>query len=539
MFQRMSVLNPPAPDARPIRFWHEGAVRELTGVHPTRSLLDWLREDAHCSGTKEGCNEGDCGACTVVLGELDAAAPGGLRLDTVNACTRFVPTVDGRAVFTVQDVAAVAGADAQALLHPVQQSLVDCHGSQCGFCTPGFVMSMWHAYEAALASGVQPTRQQMADALAGNLCRCTGYRPILEAAERMFDAAPVRLDRAPVVQALKALADAPSLSFAATNAANRLDHYTAPRSLDALADALQQRPEARLLAGATDIGLWVNKQFRDLGDIVYLGDVPELQRIEQRDGCLSIGAGASLERAWAALAQVWPTLTEVWLRFASPPVRHAGTMGGNIANGSPIGDSAPVLMALDATLLLRCGAQTRRMALADFYTGYMKNRLQPSEFVQAIEVPLPEAPAHDASAWQVCAYKVSKRYDSDISALCAGLALRLDAAGSVADVRIAFGGMAATVARARHAEAALRGQPWTEASCTAAAAALATDYQPITDLRASAAYRQRVAANLLRRFWLETRLTTPGAAPAGAHGLRVFVQREAALRRTQPAGAGT
>ncbi len=478
-------------NTRPIRFLHRGAVVEVADAAPTRTVLEWLREDARCTGTKEGCAEGDCGACMVVLGELDAA--GTLQLRPLNACIQFLPTIDGKALFTVEDVAAADGA-----LHPVQQAMVDCHGSQCGFCTPGFVMSLWAGYETHADAGHVPGRQQLADELSGNLCRCTGYRPILDAAQRAYQAPPVRMDRAPVAAALQALQAAPPLHYQAPGH----PPFHTPRTLDELARLREQRPEARLLAGSTDIGLWVNKQFRAVGEIIYLGGVAELAAVEARPGQLRIGAGVALEDAWQALAAEWPVLRDVWLRFASLPIRRAGTMGGNVANGSPIGDAAPVLIVLGATLVLRRGAAERRLPLEDFYIGYMHNRLEPGEFVCALEVPL----ARPGQALRV--YKISKRFDCDISALCGAFALQLRG-GVVEDARIAFGGMAATVRRAAAAEAALRGQPWTEATLLAAMAALAHDYTPLSDMRASAGYRLQVAQNLLRRCWLETRPDAP------------------------------
>jgi xanthine dehydrogenase small subunit len=502
------MSDPTAP--RAIRFFHRGAVVEVSDASPTRTVLDWLREDAHCTGTKEGCNEGDCGACTVVLGET--AAPGdpkavrGLSLTTVNACIQFLPTLDGKALFTVEDLKTLvptSPATEVVPLHPVQQAMVECHGSQCGFCTPGFVMSLWSTYEHHRACNSAPTRQQLADDLSGNLCRCTGYRPILDAGQRMFDLPAVALDTAPVIEALNAMQGDAPLSYTGPST----DRFHAPRTLDELAALRHAHPKAQLLAGSTDVGLWVNKQFRPLGDIIYVGAVEEMKTVEERDGELRIGAGASLESAWSALAQRIPTLTDVWLRFASPPIRNAGTMGGNVANGSPIGDAPPVLMALDADIELRQGDRVRRMPLTEFYLDYMKNRMEPGEFVQGLSVPLA------AAKRQVRAYKISKRFDCDISAVCAGFAIELEGK-TVKSVRLAFGGMAATVKRAALAEESIVGKPWDQATVTAAKYALAQDFKPLSDMRASAEYRLQVAQNLLQRLWLETRPENPLAASA-------------------------
>jgi len=494
----------------PIRFVHRGALVTIDTPMTQRSVLNWLREDARCTGTKEGCNEGDCGACTVVIAELAqhaeaigtasarATVVGALSLRTVNACIQFLPTLHGKALLTVEDLQTIANAGDKTALHPVQQALVDCHGSQCGFCTPGFAMSLAACYERHAEAGTRPTRNELADELSGSLCRCTGYRPILDAGERMFTLPAKRLDTAPIVAMLK--------SIAADHAVVHAGSFHAPRSVAELAALREAKPQATLLAGSTDIGLWANKQLRDLGEIVYLGSVDELKRIEWireagRD-VLRIGAGAPLEQAWRALVDVAPALAEVWRRFASPPVRHAGTMGGNVANGSPIGDSAPVLLALDASLVLRRGERQRRIALKDFYIDYMKNRLEPGEFIEAIEVPRPADTTQAAT--QVRAYKLSKRFDCDISAVCAGLAVTLEG-DTVREARFAFGGMAGIVKRAAAAEAAVTGQPWTEATARAAMAALPSDFTPLTDMRASASYRLRASQNLLMRLWLETR----------------------------------
>ncbi|TKC91570.1 xanthine dehydrogenase small subunit [Trinickia terrae] len=486
---------------QPIRFYHRGAVREVSGLPATRTVLQHLREDLYCTGTKEGCAEGDCGACTVVVGELDAN--GGLALKAVNACIQFLPTLDGRALFTVEDLRAADGA-----LHPAQQAMVDCHGSQCGFCTPGFVMSMWALYENQPAGAGLPTRDEINTALSGNLCRCTGYRPIVDAAQKMFDYRQyprAAFDREKAVRALQAIRRTSTFAYRAPDArgaAFGTPSFWAPLTLDAFATLRAEHPRARLLAGSTDVGLWVTKQFRELGDILYIGNVAELKTTARDGAALTIGAAASLEDAYAALAADYPELAELWMRFASLPIRNAGTLGGNVANGSPIGDAMPALIALDAQVVLRQGPNTRTLPLDAFYLGYQKTALEPGEFVAAIRVPLP------SPSLRFRTYKVSKRYDQDISAVCAAFALHVTD-GRIASARIAFGGMAATPKRAEHAEAALAGSAWDDAATRRAMDALASDYQPLTDMRASSAYRMKVARNLLWRFHLETREDAP------------------------------
>ena len=464
-----------------IRFLLDGQPVEVEITDPTRSVLQYLREDLRRVGSKEGCAEGDCGACTVVIAELDADA---LRYRAVNACIQFLPTLDGKALFTVESLKSADGS-----LHPVQQSMVDQHGSQCGFCTPGFIMSMFALYR----QGGTVDRARIDDALSGNLCRCTGYRPIIDACLKMHDYPAPPVDEAALAAALRDLERSSGLAHEANGM-----QYHAPASIDELAALYLADPEAQILAGGTDLGLWVTKQLRELPRIIYLGNVAGLRRIESHSSQVEIGAAVSLEDAFAALVPHYPEFDEMFRRFASVPVRNAGTLVGNIANGSPIGDSMPALIAIGARVKLRRGDVQRELALEDLYLDYMQNALQPGEFVEAVCVPVPQP------GIQIRCYKLSKRFDQDISAVCAAFALVLDG-DQVESIRIAMGGMAAIPKRASATEAYLTGEAWDETTLVTAMQKLGEDFTPLTDMRASAAYRARTAANLLHRFYFETR----------------------------------
>ena len=475
-----------------VRFLIGQELRELEQVDPTMTVLDWLRLVEGRVGTKEGCNEGDCGACTVAIGQLEGDR---VRYQAVNACIRFLGQLDGCQLLTVEDLKSQAGE-----YHPVQQAMVECHASQCGFCTPGFVMSLFALYEndpKADHSTTSLTPERIDDALAGNLCRCTGYAPIVAAAQRMLELSrgrPDRLaaERPDTVARLQALQDQETV---AVGSGDR--QFYAPATADALAQILLEHPGARIVAGATDVGLWVTKDLQVIDQVVDISRVGELRRINDVGDALEIGAGVTYAEAMPVLQALYPDVGEVFRRLGGEQVRNVGTIGGNIANGSPIGDSPPMLIALGARLVLRQGQKRRELVLEDFFIDYGKQDRRPSEFVEKIILPKPRA------GHRFRAYKVAKRFDQDISAVLGAFALELDD-GTVTSIRIAYGGMAATPKRARAAEAALQGQPWVEPSIETAISALERDFTPINDWRASAGYRMRVAGNLLRRLFIET-----------------------------------
>jgi xanthine dehydrogenase small subunit len=470
---------------RPVRFLLNEQLRELADIDPTMTVLEWLRGPAGMTGTKEGCAEGDCGACTVVLGT--PTPDGGMHYRAVNACILFVPTLDGCQLLTVEHLKAADGR-----LHPVQQAMVDHHGSQCGFCTPGFVMSLFALY----VSEPRPTRSRVNDVLSGNLCRCTGYRPIIDAAQAMYDYTwdePVHAHAAQTAKRLAELRGDPE-PLAIEHMGR---HYFAPTSADQLDALLAAHPKATLLAGGTDVGLWVTKLHRELGDVIYLGNVVELHGIDDRGDELAIGAAVTHAQAFDVIAREFPDFGELLRRFGSTLVRNSSTVGGNVANGSPIGDSMPALIALGTRVVLRGPEGEREISLEDLYIAYGKQSRKPGEYVVRLRIPKLKS----GEAFRC--YKLSKRFDQDISAVCAAFKLRLDD-GRVAACRIGFGGVAAIPARARKTEQALLGQPWNEATLAHAEAVLGDEFTPLTDMRASSDYRRLATTRLLRKFFIET-----------------------------------
>jgi xanthine dehydrogenase small subunit len=466
-----------------IRILRRGKVVEIEDFAPTETLLDYLRLRERAIGTKEGCAEGDCGACTVALGRPGSGE--GTEYRPVNACIHLLGMADGAEIITVEDLAK----DGQ--LHPIQQSMVEHHASQCGFCTPGFVMALFALYHRKAPNALD--RTQVNDAIAGNLCRCTGYKPIVAAAlEACADPVSDGFGTDGTLTALK-IADEGKALFVGDE--NRF--FAAPVSIDELAALYILHPDATLVAGATDVGLWITKQMRPIDRVIHLGRIREMTGIENNPQSLVIGAATTYADAWDALSALDPDIAEVLRRLGSPQVRAVGTVGGNIANGSPIGDTPPLLIALGAEIMLRHGADVRVLALEDFFVDYGKQDRQQGEFVESVRIQKPGP----NTAFR--AYKISKRFDQDISAVLATFALDIHKR-NIQSAEIAFGGMAGIPKRARYAETALKDASLDDpSSWQAAIDALARDFAPMDDHRASAAYRIQVAAGLLRKALTE------------------------------------
>lgn len=473
-----------------IQFLVNQELRSEHALDPNMTVLQYLREHLGKPGTKEGCASGDCGACTVVVGELIADQQGqdSLRYRSLNSCLTFVSALHGKQLISVE------GLKHQGQLHSVQQAMADCHGSQCGFCTPGFVMSLFALQKNSQGHDLH----QAQEVLAGNLCRCTGYRPILAAAEQSC--------RQPckdqfVAQEAQTIARLKAIAPQQTGELNSGDkRCLVPLTVADLADLYSSHPEARLLAGGTDLALEVTQMHKSLPVMIYVGHIAELKRVDTTSTQIEIGAATALTDCYAALSADYPDFGELLHRFASLQIRNQGTLGGNIGNASPIGDSPPLLIALDAQVVLRQGERQRTLALEDYFIDYRITAREDSEFIEKIIVP------RASNDWTFRAYKVSKRLDDDISAVCAAFNLRLDN-GVVSGARVAFGGMAAIPKRARTCEAALLGKPWNQATLERACQALAEDFTPLSDFRASKEYRLLTAQNLLRKYFIE--LQTP------------------------------
>lgn len=468
-----------------ITFLLNQEIRQEVNVSPNMTVLNYLRTHVNKTGTKEGCGSGDCGACTVVLGEL---VDGKLEYRSVNSCLTFISALHGKQLITVEDLQA-----RDKSLHPVQQAIVDFHGSQCGYCTPGFIMSMF----ALTKNKPNANKADVMESLAGNLCRCTGYRPIVDSALSLCSEEQIvdqfsELERATIAKLEKIQNEEASL---------RLGHLTAfsPKTTDELAKLYKAHPQAKLVAGGTDLALEVTQFHREIETLISVNLVEEMKVCQETEDNLEIGANLPISDAYTLLNHHYPDFGELLHRFASLQVRNQGTIGGNIANASPIGDTPPLLIALDAKIQLRCGDETRVMPIEDYFISYKVTAQQPSEFIEKIVIPKPSSSTFRA-------YKLSKRLDDDISAVCGAFSIEVKE-NNVVSARIAFGGMAATPKRAISCEQTLVGQPWNEETIGKAMEALSNDFEPLSDFRASQTYRSLTAANMLKRYYIETNNT--------------------------------
>ncbi len=469
-----------------VRFWLNDTFIELENLSPTQNLLDFLRLQSGLRGTKEGCAEGDCGACTVLVGRLSGDD---LVYEAVNACIRFTASLDGCHVVSIEHL---QGQNAQ--LHPVQAAMVALHGSQCGFCSPGIVMSLY----ALWMNQPNADKNAIERALQGNLCRCTGYVPIIRAARKALaeggqSTDPLVNERQQMLEKLTELADGARVEMGLDG-----ERLILPANVDDLARVLGEYPEATLVAGATDVGLWVTKFMRDLGTVVFTSHLEELHMVLEGEEGVTFGAGVTFSQFWPLVHSRFAAMRDLWGRIGGEQVRNMGTIGGNIANGSPIGDTPPALIALGAALTLRKGDKRRFLPLEEFFIAYGKQDRGPGEFVESISIP------YLSEGDQFAVYKISKRREEDISTLCGAFRLRLDASNRVEEIVIAFGGMAGIPKRANIVEKLISGRVWDQNTIALGKAAFARDFTPMSDVRGSAEYRMLSAQNLLQRFYLET-----------------------------------
>ena len=499
--------------ARPIRFYLDGQLHEVHDTNPFTTVLDYLRDVIGRRGSKEGCAEGDCGACTVVLGEVHH---GRLRYRAVNSCIQLVGSLDGKELLTVESLGKPGD------LHPVQLAMVEQHGSQCGFCTPGIVMSLFALYKT------EPivSRAQVDECLSGNLCRCTGYRPIVDAAlnANALASSGDRLRELPsaepcdeeteVVRALESIHSTQDKIFKGLAVDGTEQTLFVPNSLASAIQLKSDHPEATIVAGCTEIGVWLNKAHRDFNVGISLNEISELKEIQANEDTLHIGAGASLSDVWGVLVDEYPELDEMFYRFASPPVRNAATVAGNLANASPIGDLPPVLIALDANVELLSERGSRELPAEQFISDYRKSVLAPDEIIRSVKIP------RRPSNLVLRAYKISRRFEQDISAVSAVFAYRMNG-GLIQNARVAMGGVAATPLRLADCETALKGERLTTEVPPAAIEAMQASIRPLTDVRASEQYRRQIAINLIRRFHVEIAADEPVRVHSRASGARL------------------
>ena len=467
-----------------IKFYLNHELIELSDVGARDTLLDFLRLEKSLTGTKEGCGEGDCGACTVLVGRIESSE---LKYKVVNACICLVPSLSSSHIVTVEYLRSMDGS-----LHPVQKAMVQSHGSQCGFCTPGVVMSLYSAW----LQSTEPTLTNIEKSLQGNLCRCTGYGPIIKAAKSINNYGLLRDDKL-----LQSRASMKNNLLDITSKQQALvgriinSKYIIPHSLENFADLFIEHPSATIVAGATDVGLWITKDLSTINPLIFIANLKELKTILEEEEQIELGSCVTYSDAQPTLLRYFPKTVEYLNRIAGEQIRNVGTIGGNIGNGSPIGDLAPLFIALRGTMTLRKGALTREIAIENFFLDYRLQDIKISEFIEKINIPLNKN-------LFLFPYKISKRRDEDISTVAAVFSFEV-LENKIFNVRLVFGGMAATPKRASRAENILEGKVFDASISKLAQLALENDFTPMSDMRATSDYRMLVAKNLIRKCQVE------------------------------------
>ena len=463
-----------------IKFVHGDQIIEVKNPDPNETLLNYIRTNLKKTGTKEGCAEGGCGACTIVLGELKN---NNVNYSAVNSCITFLPTIAGKQLILVEDLISKDNS-----LHPVQKAMVNYHGSQCGFCTPGFVMSLFSMFK----NHSRFNDNIIKDSIAGNLCRCTGYQPIIKAARSLNNKNKIdhfTKNKESVITLLKKINNE-------TIAIYKKDKkYFAPRYVQELKKILKKNINSHLLSGGTDLSLLVTKERKDINSIVYMNSIDELNYIKNNNKYIEVGASTPLIELESYIKKYYPDFTKILKRYGSPQIRNVATVAGNIATASPIGDCLPLLLSLNAKVVLQDFKKTKIFFLDDFFISYRKTKLKKEQFIHSIRIPLPKDNTFKA-------YKVSKRFDDDISSVCVAFNLEI-VRNKVRSVRIAYGGMAAIPKRAIYCEKILSNSLVTDEIIDKAKKALEKDFKPISDMRASRSYRMEVAKNLLEKCCAE------------------------------------
>ncbi|PPR47453.1 MAG: 6-hydroxypseudooxynicotine dehydrogenase complex subunit beta [Alphaproteobacteria bacterium MarineAlpha5_Bin9] len=464
-----------------IKFVYNNNIIELENIDPNETLLNFIRNNLKKTGTKEGCAEGGCGACTVVLGTLKNNK---ILYQVVNSCIIFVPMIHGKQLIIVEDL------ESKKDLHPVQKAMIKHNGSQCGFCTPGFVMSLFSMYK----NNNNYTEKIIKDSISGNLCRCTGYKPIINAGKELnnyFKPDKFEINKKIDIELIKKIQN--EKKPIKINYNNKL--YFSPLSIKELLLIIKNNPNAKLINGGTDLALTVTKSRKDLNSLIYLGNIKELNYIKENQNNIEIGSSTPLIEIEKFISKYYSDFSEILKRYGSYQIRNIATIGGNLGTASPIGDTLPILLSLNALIITQKNNISRKILIKDFFTGYRKTKLKKNEFIKAIIIP-------KNKSYIFRAYKISKRYDDDISSVCMGINLNLER-NIIRNIIIAYGGMSEKPKRATNCEKYLNNKNFDKETIIKSQKELLKDFNPINDMRASSEYRKNIAKNLLLKFFFE------------------------------------